>query len=76
VQEELCLTYERVDHEPQPCSTCVDRCPYPGVAIEIRDSEDGAIPHPRVIADFCTGCGLCVFGCPTTKPAIVVEARR
>jgi len=76
ILEERCLTYERFDNEPQPCRTCVDRCPYPGVAIAIGDTTDGNIPHPVVFADFCTGCGLCVFGCPTSKPAIIVEARR
>ena len=76
VLDDHCLTFEREDHEAQPCRTCVDRCPYPGVAIEIRDNEDGSVPHPRVIDAFCTGCGLCVFGCPTAKAAIIVEARR
>lgn len=76
VLEARCLTWARGDEEALPCRTCVDRCPYPGVAIELRDPEDGTVPHPRVLEDFCTGCGLCVFGCPTAKPAIIVEARR
>jgi MauM/NapG family ferredoxin protein len=73
VKPDLCMTYAREDQPAQACRTCVDRCPYPGLAIRIGDTEDGSIPHPEVIADVCTGCGLCVFGCPTPEPAIVVE---
>lgn len=73
VKAELCITYGSEDREAQRCRTCVDRCPYPGLAIRIGDPEDGSIPHPEVIADVCTGCGLCVFGCPTPLPAIVVD---
>jgi len=29
-----------------------------------------------VVEEVCTGCGLCVFGCPTLDPAIIVEPRR
>ncbi len=76
IKASLCLTFEREDHSAQACRTCVDRCPYPGVAIRILDTEDGGIPHPEVMDEFCTGCGLCVFGCPTPEPAIVVEPRR
>ncbi|MBK8724853.1 MAG: 4Fe-4S dicluster domain-containing protein [Holophagaceae bacterium] len=73
VKTELCMTYGTEAQPAQACRTCVDRCPYPGLAIRIGDAEDGAIPHPEVIADVCTGCGLCVFGCPTPEPAIVVD---
>lgn len=77
ILEDLCLTWDRgEDSVAQPCRTCVDRCPYPGVAIDVKDSTDGAVPHPEVHADACTGCGLCVFGCPTPKAAIVVDPRR
>ena len=74
ILEDLCLTWDRGEDSPaQPCRTCVDRCPYPGLAIRIGDTEDGSVPHPEVVADVCTGCGLCVFGCPTPEPAIVVD---
>ncbi len=76
IKEALCLTYEHEGENAQACRTCVDRCPYPGVAIRILDAEDGRIPHPEVMEDYCTGCGLCVFGCPTVEPAIVVDPRR
>ncbi len=71
----LCLTYAQEERPAQACRTCVDRCPYPGLAIRIGEGAEGVPPHPEVIADVCTGCGLCVFGCPTPEPAIVVEPR-
>lgn len=70
-----CFTYEREEQPAQACRICVDRCPYPGLAIRIGESVDGRIPHPEVIDDACTGCGLCVFGCPTAEPAIVIDPR-
>ncbi|BDU70838.1 4Fe-4S dicluster domain-containing protein [Mesoterricola silvestris] len=75
VKRRLCLTYEREGETSQPCTTCVDRCPYPGVAIRMAEAREGELAHPEVLADFCTGCGLCSFGCPTPEPAIVVDAR-
>ncbi len=72
VNLDLCLTYPREGREPEPCQVCVDRCPYPGVAIHMVEAEGGPA-HPEVIADACTGCGLCVFGCPTPQPAITVK---
>jgi len=73
VKPRLCLTYEHSERPAQPCTTCVDRCPYPGVAIRMGEPAEGELAHPEVVADFCTGCGLCVFGCPTPEPAIIVE---
>ena len=75
VKEKLCLTYARDEREAVPCTTCVDRCPYPGEAIRMVSAEGGP-DHPEVIEDICTGCGLCTFGCPTPEPAIIVEPRR
>lgn len=71
VKPSRCLTYEREGRPAEPCRTCVDRCPYPGVAIRMSGAEDGPA-HPVVLEDFCTGCGLCSFGCPTPEPAIVI----
>lgn len=75
VKKRLCLTYDHGDHVAQACRTCVDRCPYPEVAIRMSLPEEGGLPHPEVMADFCTGCGLCTFGCPTPEPAILVDPR-
>jgi MauM/NapG family ferredoxin protein len=75
VRPRLCLTYEREGHPAQPCRTCVDRCPYPGVAIRMTEAGPDGPAHPEVVPDFCTGCGLCSFGCPTPEPAIVIDPR-
>ncbi len=77
VKESLCLTFAAEDREALACQTCVDRCPYPGVALRIGEAAEGeAAGHPIVDPETCTGCGLCVFGCPTEQPAIVVDPRR
>ena len=75
VKPRLCVTYARGDQPAQPCRTCVDRCPYPEVAIRMTAPGEDGQAHPEVVADFCTGCGLCTFGCPAPEPAIIVEPR-
>lgn len=75
VNGETCLTWDTEDRSAQSCRTCVDRCPYPGEAIRLTEASDGSVPHPEVNAEICTGCGLCEFGCPTTKASIVVVPR-
>lgn len=45
--------------ELEDCRACVEVCPYEAF-------EPGPMPGaaPRVIAERCTGCGLCEFRCP------------
>ena len=76
IKPSLCLTYPADNREPEDCRICVDRCPFPGEAIRLSAPEAGGRAHPEVIADGCTGCGLCTFACPTDDPAIVVDPRR
>jgi ferredoxin-type protein NapG len=91
IKTALCLTYPAPDREPEACRLCVDRCPFPGEAIRLSGPQpdgrtpdgrtpDGRTPdgpsHPEVLPDHCTGCGLCVFACPASEPAIVVDPRR
>jgi MauM/NapG family ferredoxin protein len=77
IKENQCVTWETLDREARDCRICVDRCPYPEEAIRIvREGESGTIGHPEVIADVCTGCGICVFACPAEPMAIVVDPRR
>ena len=72
-----CVTWDTETREARACRACVDRCPYPEEAIRIAAPKEGeAVGHPEVIAEVCTGCGLCVFACPTAEPAILVEPRR
>jgi len=76
VKETLCLTFPEADRPAEACRVCVDRCPFPDEAIRLVPGADGQPPHPMVVEEVCTGCGLCVFGCPTLDPAIIVEPRR
>ena len=77
IRESRCVTWESMDREARDCRICVDRCPYPEEAIRIvKTEESDAIGHPEVIADICTGCGICVFACPAEPMAITVEPRR
>lgn len=75
VRTRHCLTYPHQDEPAQACTTCVDRCPFPGSAIRMGEAAPGELPHPEVLAEACTGCGLCTFGCPAPEPAIVVDPR-
>jgi MauM/NapG family ferredoxin protein len=77
VKESRCVTWGTMDHAPRACRICVDRCPYPEEAIRIGTPAEGeTVGHPEVLADRCTGCGLCVFACPAEPAAIIVEPRR
>jgi ferredoxin len=77
VKPSHCVTWGTSEREARECRICVDRCPYPEEAICIAPPAEGnSIGHPQVLAEVCTGCGLCVFACPAEPPAIVVDVRR
>jgi len=76
VVEDRCMTWEGEGRPAQVCRTCVDRCPYPEEAIRMVEDPAGGVAHPQVDAEVCTGCGLCEFGCPTTRSAIVIVPHR
>lgn len=75
VNMERCLNGATQEASLQECRTCLERCPYPGEAIRMIEGAAGTPPRPEVDAEFCTGCGLCEFGCPAPDAAIVVEPR-
>jgi MauM/NapG family ferredoxin protein len=75
VKKSRCLTFETIDRSAERCRACIDRCPYPGKAITLRIYGHSRIPHPEVIEEGCTGCGLCEFGCPEPQPGIIVRNR-
>lgn len=50
------------------CSVCLDRCPIQGA---LRPDANG---RPSV-TDFCTGCGICEYYCPTEPAAIRILPR-
>lgn len=63
IQGRFCLAYTSF------CSVCSERCPVTG-AMKV---EKGI---PMVIADVCTGCGICHDVCPAPTNAVLVLPRR
>ncbi len=51
------------------CSTCTERCPVPGA----MKKERGL---PVVVADVCTGCGICQEVCPAPRNAVLMIPHR
>lgn len=51
------------------CSVCVERCPVPGAMTKERGM-------PMVVADACTGCGVCQDVCPAPRNAVLLLPRR
>lgn len=54
-------------HKGSICDICYQRCPFPNEAIRLVGGK------PEVLADACTGCGLCAYACPSTPPAILIK---
>ena len=51
------------------CAACVERCPVPGAMKKERGM-------PMVVADVCTGCGICHDVCPAPRNAVLMLPRR
>lgn len=47
------------------CTVCSEQCPVSG-AIEVREGK------PRIIAEVCTGCGVCHHVCPAPINAVML----
>ncbi|MDR3727078.1 MAG: 4Fe-4S binding protein [Terracidiphilus sp.] len=67
--------------EGSVCSVCLDMCPVPGKAIRVRTASQPLLePRDRVnelfvVADLCTGCGICEHFCAVeAEPGIAVSA--
>lgn len=63
IQGRLCLALTSF------CAACVERCPVPGA----MRTERGM---PMVVADLCTGCGVCRDVCPAPVNAVLFLPRR
>lgn len=63
IQGRFCLAYTSF------CTVCSERCPVSG-AMKV---EKGI---PMVVADTCTGCGICHDVCPAPTNAVLVLPRR
>jgi len=68
IDKHACKTWNQ---ELALCRTCYNVCPFKEKAIKLDALR------PVIIEQYCTGCGLCVHGCPVTqkngKKAINVE---
>jgi Na+-translocating ferredoxin:NAD+ oxidoreductase RNF subunit RnfB len=51
------------------CASCVERCPVP-------DAMQVTRGMPMVVADACTGCGICHAVCPAPVNAVLMLPRR
>jgi len=51
----------------QPCDDCLKECPLGDSAIRWNGDR------PKIVDEVCTGCGMCVFICPTDPPALSIE---
>lgn len=60
IQTMACLS-----HIGSFCSVCSERCPVPGAVV-----LSGG--RPTILADKCTGCGVCANVCPAPMNAIVI----
>lgn len=63
IQGRFCLAYTSF------CTVCAERCPVP----DAMKVEKGI---PMVVADACTGCGVCHDVCPAPTNAVLVLPRR
>lgn len=64
IQGRFCLAYT-----DGYCSVCYERCPVAG-AIELGEGL------PKIVAETCTGCGICRDVCPAPRNAVLITARR
>lgn len=56
-------------HKGSICDICYQRCPFPDEAIRMTAGK------PEIVADACTGCGICAYVCVSTPAAIKIEPR-
>jgi MauM/NapG family ferredoxin protein len=54
-------------HQGQPCDYCVTECPLGEAVLRMLDG------HPEIIEDRCAGCGMCLYICTATPPAIQIR---
>jgi MauM/NapG family ferredoxin protein len=77
IDQNRCLRYV----EGGDCTICLDKCPVPGKAIreQIQSrpmlQRRDRVKELFVVADSCTGCGICEHFCPVgPEPGITVRA--
>jgi ferredoxin-type protein NapG len=55
-------------HQGSTCTTCSERCPVAGAIVLTNH-------RPQVVAEACTGCGICHYVCPAPRNAILLMPR-
>ncbi len=60
IDKERCITWEN----DKTCLICDEICPYDAIEFRIVQTSTSSMKRPFVIADKCTGCGLCETKCP------------
>ncbi|MCK6489232.1 MAG: 4Fe-4S binding protein [Planctomycetes bacterium] len=70
VDRERCIPFA----QKESCLVCEEFCPVPEKAIRIVGRHGPG--KPRVIADRCTGCGLCEQHCPVEGVSAIRVLRR
>jgi ferredoxin-type protein NapG len=72
---ETCLAYKGLQ-----CTLCIRACPLADEAIVLHTERNPrtdihAFLKPVVVADYCTGCGMCEHACPTKIASIYILPR-
>jgi len=77
INRNRCLRYV----EGGNCRVCIEKCPVPGKALREATLEqeihgrEGSLRELYVVADLCTGCGICEHFCPAgAAPGITIGA--
>jgi NAD-dependent dihydropyrimidine dehydrogenase PreA subunit len=77
INRSRCLRYV----EGGNCRVCIEKCPVPGKPLREEAEEQGirgrtgTVRQLYLVADLCTGCGICEHYCPTgAAPGITVGA--
>jgi ferredoxin len=66
LNKKQCIVHVKKKH----CAACGEACP----THAIIPAEKGLILFPKMIAEYCIGCGACERACPTKPKAIIVTA--
>jgi len=77
IDHDRCLPWA----DETPCIVCEEMCPVPDKAIKLQGGDGGGgrgrggggagVQRPVVIADRCTGCGICEYQCPVEGEAAI-----
>lgn len=65
VNRRVCLNRKR----PGRCANCIGACPFGKEVFQLKQAV------PRIRAERCTGCGLCIAVCAVQPPAITMRRR-